>query len=85
MWKEYVARVRGAFNDGDATSVLNVESLGFDSKGCVVIWCGKKGVIDFDEWILKLFKDVFMKFMCIKMFVDGISFVRCEFFIGRLY
>ena len=83
MRKEYVARVRGAFNDGDATPVSNVESLGFDSKGRVAIWRGKKGVTDLDERTLKSFKDASTKFTCIKTLVDGTSLVRCEPFTGR--
>jgi len=83
MRKEYVARVRGVFNDGDGASVTEEARLGFDGKRRVAVWRGKPGAENLDERTMKSFKDASTTFTWLRTLDDGTSLVRCEPRTGR--
>lgn len=83
MRKEYVARVSGIFNKGDATTVSNDAPLGFDAKHRVAIWHGKETKEPLDDRLIKSFKDASTKFTWMKTLDDGTSIVKCEPLTGR--
>ena len=83
MRKEYVARVSGIFNNGDATAITNNAQLGYDAKNRVAIWHGKETKEPFDERLMNSFKDASTKFTWMKTLSDGTSMVKCEPLTGR--
>lgn len=83
MRKEYVARVRGAFNRGETTTVSCEASLGFDAKRRVALWHGKPDAGELDARSMNSFKEASTKFTWVRNLSDGTSIVRCEPLTGR--
>ena len=83
MRKEYVARVRGEFNDGDTATMTHVARLGYDAKNRVAVWDGNATEEPHDERTMRSFKDATTKFTWLKTLDDGTSIVKCEPLTGR--